>query len=283
MDFFGGGTGLDQFARLRTARIDADWKRTSVMAGFDKPLIAQRDPDSLAQMGVSPLTAAGNLWLWQPQVRVEHRLKFGENSGLRAQAALYQTQEAGTGLNTDTLTPARPGYQGRFELWAEHGSRRVEIAPGFHVSSTRAFGVSIPSRIFAVDWLIRPVPKIDLTGTFFNGENVSVLGSTRQGVVLNRSRQPVAVPAKGGWAQLKLRLTSRLQFNAFGGEQDDDNSVLDRSTNAVLKNQSFGANFMYRVSTNVITGIEASQVRTHYAQSGIRLNPHYDLAIAYQF
>ena len=253
------------------------------MAGFEKPLIGQRDPDSLAQMGVSPLTAAGNLWLWQPQVRLEHRVPFREHAGLRAQVALYQTQEAGTGLNTDTLTPARPGYQGRFELWGERGSHRIEIAPGFHISSTRALGVSIPSRIFSVDWLMRPTARVDLTGTFFSGENVSILGSTRQSVSLNRARQPVAVPSKGGWAQLKLRLTSRLQFNAFGGQQDDKNSFLDRSTNVVLKNQAYGANFMYRISPNVLTGIEASQVRTHYAQSGIRLNPHYDLAVAYQF
>jgi hypothetical protein len=283
MDFFGGGTGLDQFARLRTARVDVDWRKTSFMAGFEKPLISLRDPDSLAQVGVSPLTGAGNLWLWQPQVRVEQRFSVRENAGVRTQFSLYQTAEAGTGLTTDTLAPSRPGYEGRVEFWGGGESRRIEIAPGFHLSSTRALGVSIPSRIVSIDWLIRPLARLDLTGTFFSGENVAVLGSTRQSVSLDRNRLPMGVPAKGGWAQVKVRLTSRWTLNAFGGQQDDKNSVLDRSTNVVLKNQSYGANLMYRLSHNVITGIEASQVRTHYAQSGIRLNPHYDLAIAYLF
>ena len=90
-DFYGGeGTSLDHIARLRTADIQLDWTNTSVMVGQDKPLIAPRDPFSLAQVGVSPFTAAGNLWLWSPQVRVEQRFKFGDDSGLRAQLGLYE-------------------------------------------------------------------------------------------------------------------------------------------------------------------------------------------------
>ena len=63
------------------------------MVGQDKPLIAPRDPFSLAQVGVSPFTDAGNLWLWSPQARVEERFKFGDDSGLRAQLSLYQLGE----------------------------------------------------------------------------------------------------------------------------------------------------------------------------------------------
>jgi hypothetical protein len=44
-------------------------------------------------VGVSPLTAAGNLWDWNPQVRVEQRFSFGENSGLKAEAGVYETTE----------------------------------------------------------------------------------------------------------------------------------------------------------------------------------------------
>ena len=90
-DFYGGdGTSLDHIARLRTADIQFDWTNTSVMVGQDKPLIAPRDPFSLAQVGVSPFTAAGNLWLWSPQARVEQRFKFGDDTGLRAQLGLYE-------------------------------------------------------------------------------------------------------------------------------------------------------------------------------------------------
>src|SRR6185312_2930211 len=55
MDFFGGGTGLNQTVRLRVSTLDATWKNTTLGLAFDKPIISPREPDSLAQVGVSPL------------------------------------------------------------------------------------------------------------------------------------------------------------------------------------------------------------------------------------
>ena len=78
MDFFGGSTSsLNHLVRLRTAAINLDWTNTTLTVGQDKPIISPRDPDSYAQVGVSPLTGAGNLWLWQPQIRLEQRYSFG--------------------------------------------------------------------------------------------------------------------------------------------------------------------------------------------------------------
>ena len=282
MDFFGGGTGLNQTMRLRVATLDATWKNTTLGLAFDKPIIAPREPDSLAQVGVSPLTSAGNLWLWQPQVRVEQRISLSEQAGLRAQFGVYQTSESGTGLAGEypDLARARPGYQGRFEFWAKSGSRRIEIAPGFHLSSTRALGQSVPSRIFSMDWLIRPAARVDITGTFFHGENAGVIGGLRQGVNVINGRAH-AVGAMGGWAQLTFRATSRTSFNVYGGQEDDRNR--DLSLGAVGKNQGYGANIMYRLGSNILTSFESSQVRTTYLGTGTRINPHYDLAFAYLF
>src|ERR1700722_825276 len=128
MDFFAGSTSsLDHLVRLRTAAINIDWKNTSVMFGQDKPLISPRDPDSLAQVGYSPLTASGNLWLWQPQARVEQRFSLAENSGLRAQAAVYNTSSLDYSADSNnppsyvgtspTQEYSRPGAEARLELW----------------------------------------------------------------------------------------------------------------------------------------------------------------------
>jgi hypothetical protein len=282
MDFFGGGTGLNQTVRLRVATLDATWKNTTLGLAFDKPIISPREPDSLAQVGVSPLTAAGNLWLWQPQARVEHRISLSDQAGLRAQFGIYQTSEGGTGLASEypDLARARPGYQGRFEFWKQSGSRRIEIAPSFHLSSTRVVGQSVPSRIFSVDWLIRPAARVDFTGAFFHGENTGVIGGLRQGVSVIHG-QARAVGATGGWAQFTFRATPRASFNVYGGQEDDRNR--DLGPGGVGKNQGYGANIIYRLGSNILTSLEASQVRTTYLGSGTVMNPHYDLAFAYLF
>jgi hypothetical protein len=284
MDFFGGGTGLNQTMRLRVATLDAAWKSTTLTFAFDKPIIAPREPDSLAQVGVSPLTAAGNLWLWQPQARVEQRFALGDQAGLRAQIGVYQTSETGTGQSTEyasSLGRSRPGYEGRFELWANGGeNRRIEIAPGFHFSDTHLLGQTVPSQIFSVDWLIRPVSRIDFIGTFFQGQNVGVIGGLRQGVSVF-GQQATAVHAAGGWAQLKVRIAPRLSMNLYGGQESD--RPRDLQAGGISRNLGYAANIMYRLGTNVLTGFEASQVRTTYLGAGTRLNQHYDLAIAYLF
>jgi len=287
MDFFGGGTGLNQTMRLRTATLDMAWKQQTLGFAFDKPLIARRDPDSLAQVGVSPLTGSGNLWLWRPQVHVEQRHNWGDRSGLRAQFSVIQTAEGGTGVAdqyADTLASSRPGYEGRLEFWTQTGRARFEIAPGFHASSTRVIGQSVPSRIFSIDWLVRPMARVELTGTFFNGQNVGVIGGLRQGVSIDyREGEPYAkaVHSIGGWAQLKIRASQRASINLFGGQEDDRNR--DLMPDGITKNQSYGANVMYRLGPNFMTSFEASQVRTSYFGSGTRINPHYDLAFAYLF
>jgi len=106
------------------------------------------------------------------------------------------------------------------------------------------------------------------------------VGGLRQGVsIVNDQVRPVH--GTGGWAQLKIRTTSRLQVNLFGGQQDDRNR--DLMPGGIQKNQSYGANMMYRWGSNILTSFEASQVRTSYQASGTRINPHYDLAFAYLF
>ena len=286
IDFYGGGGAtLNQLLRLRVASVNADWKNTTLTLALDKPIIAPREPDSLAHVGVSPLTWAGNLWLWQPQVRVEQRFALGSQAGLRAQAGIYETAESGTGVPqaySSSLSGARPGYEGRFEFWSQLGeSRRIEIAPGYHWSDSHVLGTSVPSRIFTLDWLIRPMSRIDFTGAFFSGKNVGVVGGLPQGIDFANRWAPEAADAIGGWAQLKFHLTPRLTFNAYGGEEQDRNSYL--STGEISRNLSYAANIMYRFGSNVLGSFEASQTRTTYLNSGTRIFPHYDLGLAYLF
>lgn len=284
-DFFAGtGNSLNQLLRVRVASIQVDWKNFTIMAGQEKPLIAPREPTSLAQVGVSPLTAAGNLWRWLPQARIERRVSFTRSSGLHAAIAVLQTSETATAVAEEysaTVAPSRPGIEGRLEFWRYSGSgRRIEIAPGFHTSTTYAAGGRAPSRIYSLDWLLQPSKQVDFTGAYFQGKNVTVLGALRQGFVIINGR-PHSVRSRGGWGQLAYRPWQRLTLHSFLGQQDDHNA--DLPPGRVGKNLAFGANSIYRLAPNVLISFEGAVIRTNYLGAGLRTVNHYDLALAYQF
>ena len=293
MDFYGGsGELLDQTFRLRTADIAINWQNRSIMTGLDTSLLAQRQPESLAQVGVLPLTDAGNLWLWLPQARFEQDFHFGASSGVRAQVAAVETLE-GNGIYSGPYgytipppsgapytEPGRPGVEGRVEFFTGT-DRRFEIAPGFHRSVSHVGGSSAPSDIYSVDWLARTGKLLDFTGMLFAGTNTAPLGGLQQGVLVLAPGFVRAVHSTGGWGQLAIHATPRLWFNLFSGQEDPRNSDLGRR--AIGKNLAFGANLFFRLAPNILASFEAYQYRTTYIRGATLLTNHYDLALAYQF
>jgi hypothetical protein len=289
LDAWGGSpsNSLNHLVRLRTATVEIDWKNTTILAGQDKPIVSPREPNSLAQVAVSPLTGAGNLWLWSPQVRLDQRFAFGQNAGLTAQLGVYETSEpsyASRGGDEDSTLASspRPALEGRFEFWRKFGENaRIEIAPGFHDSTSHAGGFSAPSHLATVDWLIQPVSQIQFTGMFFTGENAAGLGGLRQGFTIFNDIRAVPIGANGGWAQLSYQATKRLTFNIFGGEEND--RAADLLSGDIHTNFMYAGNAIYRLGSNVLLGAEVSQVRTSYFLLPSKLNNHYDLSVAYLF
>jgi hypothetical protein len=285
LDLWGGdSTSLNHLLRLRTATIRVDWTNTSVSVGQDKPLIAPRDPDSLAQVSFSPLTGAGNPWLWQPQARLEQRFKLSESSGVRLQGSLYQTHESFSNLpaayQTETQS-SRPGWEGRAEYWKNWGDKRkLEIAAGFHTSFSKVDNSSIASDTVSFDWLIDPLPRFEITGAFYRGQNLSTIGGGA-GITLLPTGVLQGVHQTSGWVQTSFKVTERLKLNGLAGEQSD--RAADLAGAALRSNLAWGGNLMYHIAPNVIASFEALQLRTKYTNIGLRLNDHYDLAIAYLF
>jgi hypothetical protein len=286
MDFYGGtNQPLNDLFRIRTASIQVAWNNTTVMVGQEKPLIAPREPNSLSQVGISPLTGSGNLWVWEPQVRLEQRFQFAPDTTLRAQLGVVQTSEGAAsvpGEYASTLAKRRPGLEGRFELSHRFDdTHRVEIAPGFHFSATHVAGLSVPSNLFSLDWLAKPWSKLEFTGTFFSGQNLANFGALGQGFTFLNDGEAIPVHARGGWGQISFFATGRLSFNVFGGEHDCRSS--DLLVGEIGLNRSIAGNIMYRLAPNVIVSLEALRLRTTYLGTGNRLNNHYDLAVAYLF
>jgi len=280
MDFFAGAN--NSAMRVRTTSIELDWRSRSVMMGLEKPIFNPREPSSLAQVGISPLTGAGNLWLWLPQVRVEQDFHFLPSTGVRAQMGVVQTRELGPYVGTVTAEANRPGLEGRFNFFHNlDDERRLEFAPGFHASTTHAGGKSLASTLYSFDWFFNPWRRVEFTGAFYSGQNVAHLGSgTRQGFGQYGSNI-FAVESRGGWGQVTLHAVRRLDFHLFTGQVDDASPRL--GAGAIGKNLLFGGNSYFHLAPNVILGLEATQVRTVYVGQGTRINNHYDLALAYLF
>jgi hypothetical protein len=281
MDFFGSNNAA---LRLRTGSVELNWKTRSVMAGLEKPIMNPREPNSLALVGISPMTGTGNLWQWLPQVRVQQDVSFARNTGLRAQMGVIQTREvpfSGSTFN-GPQEPVRPGLEGRFEVFHNLDDvRKIEIAPGFHQSTTHTAVGSADSSIFSLDWFFNPSQKVEITGAFYKGQNVAPLGNgIGQGfVVIGRGIR--AVHSIGGWNQITIHAARRVDLHLVAGQQDDTNR--DLVAGLIGKNLMYGGNLYFRLAPNVLLGLETTQVRTTYISQGLRINNHYDLALAYHF
>lgn len=286
MDFYQGAAPLLEWIRLRTATIEVNWKTRSLKAGVDKPIFNPREPTSLAQVGVSPLTGTGNLWLWIPQIRLQQDFAFTESTGLRAQLGAVATHESnpyGQVPSSSKVEPVRPGLEGRFEFYHKlDEERRLEFAAGFHTSTTHASGYSVPSRLFSLDWGFSPWRRVEFTGAFFTGRNLSSLGTgaVNQGYYII-GRYAEGIHTVGGWGQLAVHVAPRVDIHLFTGQQDYEDGEL--RPGSVGKNLLYGANVFFRVAPNVLFGPEFTQLRSFYLGQGVRINNHYDLALAYQF
>ena len=283
MDFSAGANNAAM--RLRTGSIQIDWKDRNIMVGIEKPIFNPREPSSLAQLAVSPLTGVGNLWLWLPQARVEQDFNITRSTGIRNQLGVVQTREAGPYPGTTftgTVESSRPGLEGRFEFYHNiDDERRIEFAPGFHASRTHVAGLTVDSNLFSMDWLVIPWRRLEFTGAFYNGQNVTPLGAGYQQGYGIYYRHAEPVHSIGGWGQATLHITPSLDFHLFSGQQDDRNR--DLSDGRIGKNLLFGGNLYYHLSPNVILGLETTQLRTVYLGQGVRINNHYDLALGYLF
>ena len=162
------------------------------------------------------------------------------------------------------VAPPAPAPKGECEFYHQLDSdRRLEIAGGFHESTTHAGGFSIPSRVYQADWFFNPFKPVEWTGVMFTGQNVSNLGTgaINEGyAVYHHSAH--AITARGGWTQFTIHTTRRLDFHLFTGLQYYESGVL--GTGDASRNLMYGVNLFYRIAPNVLFGPEISQFRTLY-------------------
>jgi hypothetical protein len=307
-DFAGGfpyhSNGVSEgLVRLRTGTIRLDWKNTSVVAGQDSLFFVPVSPTSIASLAVPPLSYAGNLWAWTPQVRVEHRITLAENSTLTLQGGIL-----------DSLTGVTPAdWDGRYPSWGEqsgHPAFATRAALGqkvFGQNVILGFGGFFGREDWGMNRNLKNVAgTIDLTfplgrffgltGMFYRGQSVSGLGGgigqsvLWSGDIMDPATVFHGLKSEGGWAQLKFTPRANFEINSgFGQDNPFANDLRRYGPNGsyygplLSRNQSPFANFIYRLRSDVMFSVEYRYLKTNILDAGSQKLHHVNAALAYTF
>ena len=252
--------------RLRTGVVRVTWPKTTVAAGQDVPFFSPLSPTSVASLALPAFSYSGNLWAWQPQLRVEHRLELGSNGGALIQAGI--------------LSPVwshQPAYATRIAWNRSAADRPLTIgAAGYYSRQDWGFNRNVDSWAGSTDWTIPLGQRWDLSGEFYRGRAVGQLGGgvdqiiVLDGSIADPTTRVRGINSTGGWAQLKFRQTERLEWNAALGQDNPHArdmraftlSQLSFPERPVARNRSAMLNFIYRPRSDVLVSGEYRRIRT---------------------
>ena len=126
--------------RLRTARAILAWDKAEILAGQENPLFMGLNPVSLAAVGTPAFVAAGNLWLWLPQLRVGAEMGQAVRVGLQAAVLAPASGEPAGAADPDPADLAerseRPFLEGRVRVrWGRRPRRARWASPATSAGS----------------------------------------------------------------------------------------------------------------------------------------------------
>ncbi len=289
--------------RLRTAIVRMDWQRTSIVGGQDAPLFSPLSPTSLASLALSALSYSGNLWTWVPQIRVEHRIQTGEKSQVSVQAGILDplTGER-PALQFDRLPQAgeasrQPGYAARIAWTSGNGERAATLGTGGYYSRQNwSFDRTVDGWAATADWSVPLGRMFTITGEFYRGRAIGGFGGALGGTVVfngpisNPTTHVAGLNGIGGWTQLKLRATPKLEFNVAGGQDNPFASELRfamvrdslRDYDA-LRNRSVLTNFIYRPRSDLLLSAEYRHIRSFDLMTTSHSADHINLTMGVLF
>ena len=232
--YFNANTGL---LRLRTAHAGLRWDETQIYFALDRPIINGESPTSLTAVALPALAWSGNLWTWNPQVGITQKFGSAESPGVELQAAIIDVGDAPltpvtAPSGSSTATPpssaeqsSRPGVEARVALLgSEQDDNRNHFGVGGYFAPHRsALGNRYDSWATTLDARLLLPAHLQLSGSAYRG---LALGGMGGGGYKDFAYSPNLIAGgyyfrplddAGGWAQLKEKVSERLEFNgAFG-------------------------------------------------------------------
>lgn len=289
VDFYGGQ--LATFSnrtfpvlRVRRAIGVMQWTHMQVLVGQEAPLIAERNPLSLASIGVPGFTTAGNLWLWIPQIRVTG--EYGYTLRLALQGAVLAPIAGGVQGPVNTQPDSgertsRPYIQGRVRLGWGPTDDPSEVAIGGHIGwvvgldSTTGDTLQ-KSNAVSFDTRLR-FGTVEFLGEAYSGQAVAGLGGGAIGQ--NFGVGGVPVHSKGGWGQLNVRPRAGWMFGGGCGLDDPDDA--DVPATGRFRNFVCEGHVEWRPGPLVL-GFEFRRLETRYEAGDFVVN-HLNLATGFRF
>jgi len=307
-DFAGGfpqapNGSLTGLMRLRTGTVRFDWTNTSIVAGQDYLFFSPLTPTSYASLAIPALSYSGNLWGWTPQVRVEHRFHISEASSIKVQAGIVETLSGDTPnmvyerSSTWGEKSGSPGYAARVS-WnrSAFGQNIIAGLGGYYGRQDWAFGRNVDSWAGTADLTVPFGRYVEFTGQFYRGRAVGGLGGAiGQSVLWNGrftdpSTEVYGLNSLGGWAQLKLKPTSKFEINgAFGHDNPFASDLRQFIGNPIYangllsKNQTSLLNLIYRPRSDLIFSVEYKHLKTFTLDSDFNSANNINLIVGYIF
>jgi hypothetical protein len=269
--------------RLRTARGGLQWQHTEAYFSLDRPVFSPDAPTSLTAMAEPALAWSGNLWTWNPQVGMNQDLGLAGSRRLRLQAALMDVGDAPlspvtSSTNTTGTVPNAteesrwPGAEARVALLGS-GSERDKGSHlgfgGYFAPRLSPIGRRFDAWAGTLDARLLLPGHVEMTGSFYRGEALGGLGGgafkdfgyytdAESGRYYFRPFDDV-----GGWAQLKERISERLEFNAAFGLDNVFARELRRYPvtggtvyQNLARNRTFTGNVIYSPSAYLLFSLE---------------------------
>jgi hypothetical protein len=308
LDFSGGfastPNGVDfGIARLQTASVRLDWQHTSVIAGQDSLFISPLSPTSFASLSTPAFAYAGNLWGWTPQLRVEHRFDLSDRQTVTVAGGIMDNLdwEPPTSQYSRTATAGERSGQPAYAIRTAW-SRPVFDHPlsfgvaGYYGRQDWSWDRYVDAWAGMADWQIPIIRRLTLSGEFYRGRGAGGLGAgIGRAVVFGGdpaygSTSIRGLDSAGGWTQLKLQITPKLELNGVLADDDAFTSAIrgfatdaNNFVTILGRNRGALANVVYRPRSDLLFSAELRRLRSFPVYSDSSVTNQLNLAMGILF
>ena len=266
--------------RLRTLHAGLQWQHKEAYFALDRPIFSPDAPTSLIAVAEPALAWSGNLWAWNPQIGATQDLRIASSRNLRLQAALIDVGDAPlSAVSTNPAITTIPRSAAEQSRWPGAEARVTLLGSKLDGGSHLGFGGYFAPHLSpeggrydawagTLDAKLLLPARLQFTGSFYRGEALGGLGGGLYKDFAYRTDPDGGdyfrpLDDVGGWAQLKEKISERLEFNAaFGLDNVFAKELRPYAVSGgtlyqnLARNQTYTGNVIYSPSAYLLFSLE---------------------------